>query len=396
MNESNSDFPRRIDALTWLRGVAAFVVILFHVKRATNVSYTGLDAPSNFQLLELLDLGNFGVLLFFVISGTTLFINNKNLNSRSEVYVFFVKRFFRIWPAFFVSMIVFLLFVPVFEHFYLDQPRDLWIEIHANSSYSIADVILYLGLVFNITGPPELFNIVYWSLPIEFQYYILFPLIILSIRWMSYFGPILIGGICYLGFSLDLGRYIENEWTLLFAYTFCGGVLIGYLHDKFRHMVRFSPLLSIGLIAPVLVTLSLIEGGFVQIPELLKPVPIINEVLNWQGFSAIFMVLVVLFTKFDNGRQNRAGWGYRVLMRYGEVSYSIYLYHMLFAAIAVLIIINAGITTALAKVLFTLIFTILGSFLLANCSYQWIELKGVNYGKKLVRKLRENNVGKVQ
>ncbi len=390
MNEIIANRPQRIDSLTWLRGLAAFVVILFHVKRATNVSYLGTDEASNYLVMELLDLGNFGVLLFFVISGATLFINNRNLQSRSEIVIFFIKRFFRIWPAFFVSMLVFLLFIPVFEYFYLEQKTGLWIEVHA-SSYSLSDVLLYLGLVFNITGPPKLFNIVYWSLPIEFQYYILFPLILLAIRWISWFGPILVGGVIYLGFSLDLGSYIANAWTLLFAYTFCGGVLIGYLHHRFRRNLSLSPLLAIALIAPVLVVLSLIEGGFIGVPEILQRVPIVNQVLNWQGFSAIYVVLVVLFTRFDDGLANKKSWGYRLLMHYGEVSYSIYLYHMLFAAISVLIIINLGITAGLTKLLFTLVFTILGSFLFADLSYRLVEMKGVSYGKKLVRKLRANN-----
>ena len=394
MSENTGIRPQHIDALTWLRGIAAFIVILFHVKRATNVSYTGLDEASDYLIMELLDLGNFGVLLFFVISGTTLFINNNSLSHRTEIYTFFLKRFFRIWPAYFVSFIVFLLLIPVFEHFYLDQKQGLWIEIHANSSYSIVDIIAYLGLVFNITGPPGLFNVVYWSLPVEFQYYILFPLILLSLRWISYLGPIVIGGVIYLSFSLGLGRYIQNEWTLMMAYTFCGGVLIGYLYKNFREIVSFTPLIAITLVTPGIMILSLLEGGFLQIPEFLRGVPIIAEELNWQGFSAIFVVLVVMFTRFNAERDNHSGWVYRFLMRYGEVSYSIYLYHMLFIAISVLIIINLGITTALIKVLFTLIFTLLGSFLLANYSYQWIELSGINYGRRLVLKQKARAGGR--
>ena len=83
-----------IDSLTWLRGIAALLVILFHVKRATNVSYTGKDEISNSFLIELMDIGDFGVLLFFVLSGATLYLNNRDFKSIQDIGRFYTKRFF--------------------------------------------------------------------------------------------------------------------------------------------------------------------------------------------------------------------------------------------------------------------------------------------------------------
>jgi len=67
-----------IEQLTWLRGFAAFLVIVSHTLRATEVEYLKGDEASSNILMTLLDLGSFGVVLFFVLSGCTLYISLLN------------------------------------------------------------------------------------------------------------------------------------------------------------------------------------------------------------------------------------------------------------------------------------------------------------------------------
>lgn len=52
--QNSADLPERIISLAWLRGIAAFTLVLYHVERATNVSYSGLDEPADFALMEYL------------------------------------------------------------------------------------------------------------------------------------------------------------------------------------------------------------------------------------------------------------------------------------------------------------------------------------------------------
>jgi peptidoglycan/LPS O-acetylase OafA/YrhL len=56
--------------LAWLRDIAALFIIILHIRRGANVNYID-DEPVNNILLETLDLGD---LLFFVSSGTTLYL----------------------------------------------------------------------------------------------------------------------------------------------------------------------------------------------------------------------------------------------------------------------------------------------------------------------------------
>lgn len=95
-----------LDVLTWLRAIAAMLVIVTHVKSATYVAYSTNDEPSYSFAISLLDLGAFAVYLFFALSGCTLFISNsQNLKSLSSFGDFFIKRFMRIWPLFAISLL---------------------------------------------------------------------------------------------------------------------------------------------------------------------------------------------------------------------------------------------------------------------------------------------------
>ena len=114
-----------LSQLTWLRGIAAFLVIMSHAFYATNVAYTPDQQAATFAIAKALDMGDLGVLLFFTLSGATLYISsNGSLNS---VFGFYIKRFFRIWPAFSVALLAYILFAFIFQAYYV-EPQGYWVE----------------------------------------------------------------------------------------------------------------------------------------------------------------------------------------------------------------------------------------------------------------------------
>ena len=58
-----------LEQLTYLRGIAAFFVLVSHTLRATEVKYNSNDEVGDFVIMSLFDMGSFGVVLFFVLSG---------------------------------------------------------------------------------------------------------------------------------------------------------------------------------------------------------------------------------------------------------------------------------------------------------------------------------------
>jgi len=191
-----ADVRSHIEQLTWLRGFAAFLVIVSHTVRATEDKYTELDETTTNVLLSFFDLGTFGVLIFFTLSGCTLYISSHNTLKQSNLSGFYVKRFFRVWPAFAVSLVFYYLFRTVFVEWYVD-PHGGWIERQFLGHIGLEEVVSYLTFTFNIWGIPGSFNNAYWSLPIEFQYYLIFPLVLFLIKRFGLIGPMVLVLVLY-------------------------------------------------------------------------------------------------------------------------------------------------------------------------------------------------------
>jgi len=365
-----------IDQLTWLRGLAAFFVIVSHTLRATEVKYSSEDEVSSFLLMSLFDMGSFGVVLFFVLSGCTLYISNSDkVSSNKEIAIFYVKRFFRIWPAFVVSLVVYICFRFIFSTWYV-EPQGHWVEKQFLLQYSIYDVFSYLAFTFNLTGPSGLFNNAYWSLPVEFQYYIIFPIIVASLKF-GVVGPVSLGLALYI--LPKFGFYdFDNKVVFTLAFSFCGGVLVGYIYKK--SLFRINSLLGLSLFFFLVCLSSAISQSYITLPDF----PIVSGAWNWYGGIAIASVFVVLVTKINI--HNKVG---LFLKHYGTISYSTYLYHNLFVAIAVLLIINFDIYDDNLRLFFTFFFTLIASYLTASISYRYIEKPSIVVGRNIIRKYKK-------
>ena len=361
---------RYIDQLTWLRGIAAFFVIVSHTFRATEVQYTGQDQASHFLPLNMLDLGSFGVVLFFVLSGATLYLSNAHKVQGIGVTGFYIKRVFRIWPAFAIALVCYMAFMPIFANYYV-SPLGHWVEKQFLMSYSVSDVISYLTLTFNITGPRSLFNNAFWSLPVEFQYYLVFPLIVLSLRYLNVAGPFLFGIALYLLPRFGLVSF-ENDDVFLLALSFCGGVIIAYLYQATGF--RLKGVTALVLLGACILGASAISQSFVRLPDL----PMVSNKWNWYIGLGILAVFASLFTqaRFHGAVE-------RFLGHYGRISYSTYLFHNLFVGLSVLILIHSGITSGMGRLAFTFLFTVIGSFVVASASFKYVEAPFMRIGRQL-------------
>ncbi len=370
----NSDHINYINQLTWLRGIAAFFVIVSHTLRALEVQYSNFDQSVYPTFMYILDLGNFGVVLFFVLSGCTLYISNSEKVSRQNIYAFYIKRFFRIWPAFAIALIIYIIFSFIFIQFYTN-PQGYWIEKQFLAEYSFIDIIKYLALIFNFTGPSGLFNNAFWSLPVEFQYYLIFPLIVFAIKTTGIAGPLVISAIFYVTAKLGVYDAFDRDTVFTLAYSFCGGVIIGYLY--LNYSLRLNVTIGLLLLTFAISLLISIERAFIQLPSF----PIIGDKWTWRGLVGIVIVFITLFTKFSVHTKIDA-----FLKHYGTISYSTYLYHNLFIGMAVLLLIEFEIYDSSTRLLLTAIFAFFLNYIAAVMSYKYIEKPFISLGRDLISK----------
>lgn len=104
----NKKVDTRIDYLDALRGVAVISVVAFHISGYFHNISTQNTLLKTFDWLlsGVVDWGRFGVVLFFLISG---FIISNSLNKSPDLSKFGLSRFFRLFPAYWLSLGILIL-----------------------------------------------------------------------------------------------------------------------------------------------------------------------------------------------------------------------------------------------------------------------------------------------
>lgn len=168
----DSSKKNTIVVLDGVRAFACLIVIWFHIYRIPRDLALWNPSPSAHLLLNsFLYFGKYGVTLFFVLSGFLLFMPFAKAllfeKRWPSVRQYYTRRIFRILPAYYLSLILIIL---LFQQQYL-QPQH-WGE-------------LGLFLVFLMDSSQATFkqlNAPFWTLAIEWQYYMLLPVLVLSMR----------------------------------------------------------------------------------------------------------------------------------------------------------------------------------------------------------------------
>lgn len=186
----NGRHPRdRVYGLDLVRGICAFAVCLYHV-----FLWTGSA--------DLHTLGTYGVYIFFVVSGASLYVGHSHRNfDRSEIKRFFLRRFFRLAPLYIAVVCFSTLLAAITNE---DRP-------------GIGQFLLNVSLLFGFFDPGESSAVTGgWSIGIEVVFYALFPLLLPLVR--SRLGPGLLGlaFICqhaYIHLALEGANDLPEAWA---------------------------------------------------------------------------------------------------------------------------------------------------------------------------------------
>ncbi|MEU8466838.1 acyltransferase [Streptomyces sp. NPDC029006] len=158
---SGAQGRRQLVGLDGLRGLAALYVVLFHCWLYTFPGYPDSSAP---PWLEGLMFGRLAVVFFLVLSGFSLTISPARHGWRSGgVGRFLRRRAWRILPPYWAALAMSLIIS--------------WLIVPASHSGppTGASIVVY-GLVVQdvLTAPTP--NGAFWSIGVEFELYLLFPL----------------------------------------------------------------------------------------------------------------------------------------------------------------------------------------------------------------------------
>jgi peptidoglycan/LPS O-acetylase OafA/YrhL len=152
-----------------LRFFAFFGVFVFHAAPRTMEFYTASDVPRWFAglLIPIFGAGAYGVDLFFALSAyliTTLLLRERAAKGALDLRGFYVRRILRIWPLY----LAFVAFAGIMGMLIPEQ--------HLPLRYVAGYCLLAGNWVYVFYGLPASFAIPLWTVSIEEQFYLAWPL----------------------------------------------------------------------------------------------------------------------------------------------------------------------------------------------------------------------------
>src|ERR1039458_5950989 len=161
-----------IPELDGVRGIAILMVIVFH-------AFQFIPSPMTGWISKLASYGFAGVDLFFVLSG--FLITGILLNAKSQPGYFrnfYAKRALRIWPLYYLLLLVSFGLVPLLilsTHVFME-------ELSLLQSRSALVYVLLLQNIWYAGKIGPIMLAMTWSLAIEEQFYIVWPWLVM---WCS-------------------------------------------------------------------------------------------------------------------------------------------------------------------------------------------------------------------
>jgi len=256
----------RLKHLDILRGVAAVMVALFHLEKSTLIP----------QTTNYFEYGYTGVQIFFVISGFILpYSLYKSHYQIKHFGTFLIKRIVRIHPAYIAAILCGVILTII-------TGREL------SSVGGLFSQVLFVNSLFD----QPFSSAVFWTLAIEFQFYILisllYPLLLSNSR--SFLIVVLLSAVSV---SVQSGAHIF-KWMPFFG----AGILI------FNFRCTKMPGTAFCAATIALITFICLNSEVAQCT------------------AATFAILFILFAQFE-----KATILHQLFLFLGSVSYSLYLTH---------------------------------------------------------------------
>lgn len=377
---------RKLDFIDALRGYAILAVVLTHVTPLIN------NLPK--WLENIGAQGARGVQLFFVVSAFTLMfsLHNKYASNAAKIELgdFFIKRFFRIAPAFYLALICYSA-VDILTY-------QVGISNQTNG-YNVGSIFSALTFT-NLLNIEWLYSLVPggWSISAEMLFYLTVPVFFILIKNLKSsiyltVTTIVIGmAATTVAFNLsDYGvEYVKEEyyfhWFPNQLPVFCFGIML-YFVLKSKDVIT-----------------GLAIGNDIKYSNFILSLSIIGiltlSILNMEG--VLYFYNHILFSLFFAGlAYGLAGSPKKIFVNktivfIGKISFSMYLIHFLVVDIVDILLATKiqGLFSDVASVLILYLVTLIISIPLSYLSHIHIENRGVAIGRKVSKELSNRRMKK--
>ena len=225
-----------------LDSIRFFAALIVYIGHGISPSYQYLPIQNTIweQFLNVISIGPIGVYMFFVLSGfliTYLLISEYEINKKISLKNFYIRRILRIWPLYFLIIVFAFGIIPFITYLtgtYKPAPSKI---IYYLTFLSNFDIIRLLQNNLGFINPfPQ---VVTWSVSVEEQFYLFWPLIFVFIPKRFWIHSILL----VIAGSLFFRLLYFNNAQILYMHTialliYLGmGALLAYL-IKTSHRIK--------------------------------------------------------------------------------------------------------------------------------------------------------------
>ena len=354
---------KKLDYIDAIRGLAIILVVMTHASQYVK--------PLSEVLQRIMVEGARGVQLFYVASAVTLCMSwaARKSHEQNPVFNFYVRRFFRIAPMFYLAIIGYLILNGLSPTYWAPNGIEWW--------------FVPVTALFLHGFHPETINSVVpggWSIAVEMTFYLVFPFLMRFRKTYYFLGAFLV---CVL-----LQRLNSYASVRIFPYP----PDQEYMAVNFSalNFLSQSPVFLLGIFAYLFLkrdrvsnTKMLTVGGllfcFLSVKFWsLSHKPVSHDVYAGAMFAVLFVFVAyypvkILVNKFMIGL--------------GKLSFSMYLTHFavlgLFTKLGVVSFIGNGNKESI--IYFTLV--LLTSAGVSAVTYKFIEKPGVSIGRRLIERL---------
>jgi peptidoglycan/LPS O-acetylase OafA/YrhL len=290
-------------ALDGLRGIAILLVVVYH----------------NFGFINVFFFGWLGVDLFFVLSGFLITdILLKTVGKKGYLKNFYVRRMLRIFPLYYLCLILFLIVLPKTNlqfnvQYYVDHQVWIWTYLQ-NWIYT-----------FQNPGQTNTLNHL-WSLAVEEQFYLLWPLAVLVIRNPKYLLPF-ISLILVAVLGLRLWAWTHQVADLayfnLFTFTRIDGICIGCMIALLQ---RLNPNFLKRYTTAIVLFFAFMNFAFFFVNRRYE---FAFPYLALAGYTTFAMMFGLLVNEAVTNKSKLVNFLFNIplLKFFGKISYGFYIFH---------------------------------------------------------------------
>lgn len=331
MNNRQNTISGYIYVLDGLRAVSLILIFIFHTWQQSWISYR-LQLTNHFTLFDFTLFQQYGYLAidaFFVLSGFCLFYPiARDMFGESKFKGwkdFFIKRVRRIYPSYVIILIVLILVPELSQRQY---NVSSFIDVFKHTVFHLLFIHNFDSSTLMSMAPTA------WTLAIEIQFYLLFPLICIPFKKkpvLTFIGMFILSQLTrfYMICFTDINQHVQS-FTLSYIDIFGCGMLSSYFVVYARNNLKNIDKMK--LLMTLLSIICIFAAGcfFIWIKKIHFPQGFDGVTYFRFLYRIIFAVLLAgfIFTAcFSYDFWQKKIWGNRLFTFLSSISYTFYLWH---------------------------------------------------------------------